>query len=47
MAQALILSGRVFHGEERLDKPGMQVAGDDAAKLRYRTPAERQTPDAG
>jgi 23S rRNA (cytidine1920-2'-O)/16S rRNA (cytidine1409-2'-O)-methyltransferase len=27
-AQALILAGRVFRGQERLDKPGLQVAQD-------------------
>ena len=27
-AQALVLAGRVFRGEERLDKPGLQVTGD-------------------
>jgi 23S rRNA (cytidine1920-2'-O)/16S rRNA (cytidine1409-2'-O)-methyltransferase len=33
-AQALILAGRVFSGEQRLDKPGQAVAGDLALELR-------------
>jgi 23S rRNA (cytidine1920-2'-O)/16S rRNA (cytidine1409-2'-O)-methyltransferase len=33
-AQALILAGRVFSGEQRLDKPGQQVAADLALELR-------------
>ncbi len=33
-AQALILAGRVFHGEMRLDKPGTSVAGDLAVTVR-------------
>jgi 23S rRNA (cytidine1920-2'-O)/16S rRNA (cytidine1409-2'-O)-methyltransferase len=35
-AQALILAGRVFSGERRLDKPGQAVAGD--VELCVRTP---------
>jgi 23S rRNA (cytidine1920-2'-O)/16S rRNA (cytidine1409-2'-O)-methyltransferase len=35
-AQALILAGRVFSGERRLDKPGQAVADD--AELRLRAP---------
>ncbi|MGD9509531.1 MAG: TlyA family RNA methyltransferase [Geminicoccaceae bacterium] len=37
-AQALVLAGRVFRGEERLDKPGMPVAAD--AELRVRAVEE-------
>ncbi len=33
-AQALILAGRVFSGERRLDKPGLQVARDLALAVR-------------
>ncbi|WP_123694710.1 TlyA family RNA methyltransferase [Allostella humosa] len=33
-AQALILAGRVFTGERRLDKPGVKVAGDLALEVR-------------
>jgi 23S rRNA (cytidine1920-2'-O)/16S rRNA (cytidine1409-2'-O)-methyltransferase len=33
-AQALILAGRVFRGQERLDKPGLQVAQDLEVTLR-------------
>jgi 23S rRNA (cytidine1920-2'-O)/16S rRNA (cytidine1409-2'-O)-methyltransferase len=33
-AQALVLAGRVFRGEERLDKPGMPVAADTALTVR-------------
>jgi 23S rRNA (cytidine1920-2'-O)/16S rRNA (cytidine1409-2'-O)-methyltransferase len=33
-AQALILAGRVFSGERRLDKPGQQVAIDLGVELR-------------
>jgi 23S rRNA (cytidine1920-2'-O)/16S rRNA (cytidine1409-2'-O)-methyltransferase len=33
-AQALILAGRVFRGEERLDKPGLQVAADAPVTVR-------------
>jgi 23S rRNA (cytidine1920-2'-O)/16S rRNA (cytidine1409-2'-O)-methyltransferase len=33
-AQALILAGRVFRGEERLDKPGVQVAADAPVTVR-------------
>jgi 23S rRNA (cytidine1920-2'-O)/16S rRNA (cytidine1409-2'-O)-methyltransferase len=33
-AQALILAGRVFSGDRRLDKPGQQVAADLAVELR-------------
>jgi 23S rRNA (cytidine1920-2'-O)/16S rRNA (cytidine1409-2'-O)-methyltransferase len=33
-AQALILAGRVFRGEERLDKPGVPVAADAPVTVR-------------
>jgi 23S rRNA (cytidine1920-2'-O)/16S rRNA (cytidine1409-2'-O)-methyltransferase len=33
-AQALILAGRVFSGEQRLDKPGQQVGADLPLELR-------------
>ncbi len=33
-AQALVLAGRVFRGQERLDKPGLQVAGDLVVTVR-------------
>ena len=33
-AQALLLAGRVFSGERRLDKPGLQVAHDLALTVR-------------
>ena len=33
-AQALVMSGNVFSGEARLDKPGQQVAGDIALTVR-------------
>lgn len=33
-AQALILAGRVFAGEQRLDKPGLQVVVDLAVSVR-------------
>ena len=33
-AQALILAGRVFRGEERLDKPGMAVTADAPLTVR-------------
>jgi 23S rRNA (cytidine1920-2'-O)/16S rRNA (cytidine1409-2'-O)-methyltransferase len=33
-AQALILAGSVFTGEQRLDKPGTMVAGDTALEVR-------------
>ncbi|BBK40564.1 TlyA family rRNA (cytidine-2'-O)-methyltransferase [Allostella vacuolata] len=33
-AQALILAGRVFSGERRLDKPGVRVKGDLAVEVR-------------
>jgi 23S rRNA (cytidine1920-2'-O)/16S rRNA (cytidine1409-2'-O)-methyltransferase len=33
-AQALILAGRVFRGEERLDKPGVQVPADAPVTVR-------------
>jgi 23S rRNA (cytidine1920-2'-O)/16S rRNA (cytidine1409-2'-O)-methyltransferase len=33
-AQALILAGRVFTGERRLDKPGVKVAADLALEVR-------------
>ena len=33
-AQALILAGRVFSGERRLDKPGLRLAGDLALAVR-------------
>ena len=33
-AQALLLAGRVFSGERRLDKPGLQVAHDLALDVR-------------
>ena len=33
-AQALVMSGNVFCGEARLDKPGQQVAGDIALTVR-------------
>jgi 23S rRNA (cytidine1920-2'-O)/16S rRNA (cytidine1409-2'-O)-methyltransferase len=33
-AQALILAGRVFSGERRLDKPGQSVASDIALEVR-------------
>jgi 23S rRNA (cytidine1920-2'-O)/16S rRNA (cytidine1409-2'-O)-methyltransferase len=33
-AQALVLAGQVFSGEQRLSKPGQQVAGDLALELR-------------
>jgi 23S rRNA (cytidine1920-2'-O)/16S rRNA (cytidine1409-2'-O)-methyltransferase len=36
-AQALVLAGRVFSGERRLDKPGQTVAPD--ARLEVRAPA--------
>jgi 23S rRNA (cytidine1920-2'-O)/16S rRNA (cytidine1409-2'-O)-methyltransferase len=35
-AQALILAGRVFAGERRLEKAGMQLAGDAAVEVRGR-----------
>ncbi len=34
-AQALILAGRVFAGEKRLDKPGQGVAADLALEVRW------------
>ena len=33
-AQAVILAGQVFSGEQRLDKPGTAIAGDRALELR-------------
>ena len=33
-AQALVLAGRVFRGEERLDKPGLMLAADCALAVR-------------
>lgn len=33
-AQALVLAGRVFTGEQRLDKPGMQIAVDLEVSVR-------------
>ena len=33
-ARALILAGRVFRGEERLDKPGLNVPGDVEVEVR-------------
>jgi 23S rRNA (cytidine1920-2'-O)/16S rRNA (cytidine1409-2'-O)-methyltransferase len=33
-AQALVMSGKVFSGEVRLDKPGQQVSGDIALDVR-------------
>jgi 23S rRNA (cytidine1920-2'-O)/16S rRNA (cytidine1409-2'-O)-methyltransferase len=33
-AQALVLAGRVFRGEERLDKPGLQLAADAPVAVR-------------
>jgi 23S rRNA (cytidine1920-2'-O)/16S rRNA (cytidine1409-2'-O)-methyltransferase len=33
-AQALVMSGKVFSGEVRLDKPGQQVSGDIAIDVR-------------
>ena len=33
-AQALVLAGRVFRGEERLDKPGLLLAADCALAVR-------------
>jgi len=33
-AQALVMAGRVFEGERRLDKPGQQVAADLAVQVR-------------
>lgn len=33
-AQALILAGRIFKGEERLDKPGLQLPADTDVTLR-------------
>ena len=33
-AQALVLAGRVFRGEERLDKPGLQLAADAPVTVR-------------
>jgi 23S rRNA (cytidine1920-2'-O)/16S rRNA (cytidine1409-2'-O)-methyltransferase len=38
-AQALILAGRVFSGEQRLDKPGQGVAGDIELSVRTVGPA--------
>jgi 23S rRNA (cytidine1920-2'-O)/16S rRNA (cytidine1409-2'-O)-methyltransferase len=38
-AQALILAGRVFSGERRLDKPGQAVADDIALCVRLAGPA--------
>lgn len=37
-AQALVLAGRVFHGEERLEKPGQLVALDSDLTLRSTLP---------
>ena len=33
-AQALVLAGKVFSGEKRLDKPGTQIAADTAIEVR-------------
>ena len=33
-AQALIMAGKVFSGERRLDKPGMAVAADSPLEVR-------------
>jgi 23S rRNA (cytidine1920-2'-O)/16S rRNA (cytidine1409-2'-O)-methyltransferase len=38
-AQAFILAGEVWRGEERLDKPGHKVDPDDPIEVRSRTPA--------
>ncbi|MFQ5785418.1 MAG: TlyA family RNA methyltransferase [Alphaproteobacteria bacterium] len=35
-AQALIMAGRVFSGERRLDKPGVTLAADSALEVRGR-----------
>ena len=35
-AQALVMAGRVYSGEQRLDKPGQTVAADAALELRGR-----------